>query len=201
MAEYEDIFEEIKQKVSLIDELEKTGNSVRRFSRHMFRSVCPLHKDTDPSLMVYTDKSYEDFYCYGCGKGGTVIDLVKTYNGFTIKETIDYFKKHYELESDYSEKPLDDQIGKISKRKILKKCIPNYGVITSNLVRNYYKKIYSTDPKLFEKEYDRVSQYLRKIDESMYNEDLESIKFHRKNLEEYIKISQEKFKNVSKTKN
>ena len=35
--------------------------------------VCPLHNDSNPSLVVYEDQN--SWYCYPCAKGGSVIDL------------------------------------------------------------------------------------------------------------------------------
>ena len=42
--------------------------------------VCPLHADTDPSLKVYDDAE-RGWYCYGCQRGGTVIDLAAALAG------------------------------------------------------------------------------------------------------------------------
>lgn len=36
--------------------------------------LCPFHKEDTPSCHVY--KSSNSFYCFGCNKGGSVIDLV-----------------------------------------------------------------------------------------------------------------------------
>ena len=36
--------------------------------------VCPLHNDTDPSLKVYDDAE-RGWFCFGCERGGTIIDL------------------------------------------------------------------------------------------------------------------------------
>lgn len=39
--------------------------------------VCPLHDDNDPSFGVVTTKQGVEIYnCFGCGKRGTLIDLV-----------------------------------------------------------------------------------------------------------------------------
>jgi CHC2 zinc finger/RepB DNA-primase from phage plasmid len=35
---------------------------------------CPFHDDTTPSLHVYEDPT-RGWYCYGCGKGGSIYDL------------------------------------------------------------------------------------------------------------------------------
>jgi hypothetical protein len=34
--------------------------------------VCPFHEDHDPSLQLYDDGS---FYCFGCGRGGSIYDF------------------------------------------------------------------------------------------------------------------------------
>jgi hypothetical protein len=39
--------------------------------------VCPVHEgDTSPSMTVYTDTEYENYYCFGCHSGTTIINLV-----------------------------------------------------------------------------------------------------------------------------
>ena len=42
-------------------------------TRHGFM-VCPFHGDTDASLKVY--RGAGGWHCYGCGRGGSVIDFV-----------------------------------------------------------------------------------------------------------------------------
>ena len=54
---------------------------------------CPFHQDDSPSLKIYEGKG--GFYCFGCNKGGTVIQFV-----------MDYFKISYmdalkKLDSDF----------------------------------------------------------------------------------------------------
>jgi hypothetical protein len=47
-----------------------TGLELNRFGF----IVCPLHADTDPSLKVYDDAE-RGWFCFGCERGGTIIDL------------------------------------------------------------------------------------------------------------------------------
>jgi DNA primase len=47
--------------------LEKSGSE--------WRACCPFHKDRSPSLYIY--KGGRQWYCFGCGKGGDVIDFVR----------------------------------------------------------------------------------------------------------------------------
>lgn len=47
-----------------------TGQAVGRLRKVR----CPLHQDDTPSLHVYPD-ALRGWYCFGCGRGGTVYDL------------------------------------------------------------------------------------------------------------------------------
>ena len=50
---------------------------------------CPLHKgDNDPSFTVYLDGEYQNYFCYGCKKGGNVINLLSELEGVPIKKSV-----------------------------------------------------------------------------------------------------------------
>lgn len=55
-------------------------------TRHGFM-VCPFHGDTDASLKVY--KGTGGWHCYGCGKGGSVIDFVMEHEGCDFRTAVD----------------------------------------------------------------------------------------------------------------
>lgn len=46
-----------------------------RKSGKNFSGRCPLHADKNPSFMVYPGQ--QTFHCYGCNRGGDVIELIK----------------------------------------------------------------------------------------------------------------------------
>jgi len=49
-------------------------------------ALCPLHRDTNPSLRLYNDGGY---HCFGCGAhGGDVIDLYAALHRLTNREAI-----------------------------------------------------------------------------------------------------------------
>ena len=48
--------------------------------------VCPFHGDHDASLKVY--KETRGWHCFGCGKGGSVIDFVMEHEGCDLALTI-----------------------------------------------------------------------------------------------------------------
>lgn len=65
-------FELIKQKV-LLTELADQDLNLKR-SGKVFKANCPFHDDKTPSFTLYPKE--QTFHCFGCGKGGTVIDYI-----------------------------------------------------------------------------------------------------------------------------
>ncbi len=62
-----DLFQTVRQQVSLPQAAQRYGLEVRR-SR---RALCPFHNDHDPSLLVTEDH----YHCFACGAHGDVVDL------------------------------------------------------------------------------------------------------------------------------
>ncbi len=46
---------------------------VRQSGSH-YRAICPFHKDSEPSMVFYPNNT---FYCFGCGKSGNAITLIR----------------------------------------------------------------------------------------------------------------------------
>lgn len=54
-------------------------------TKHGFM-VCPFHGDTDASLKVY--RGAGGWHCYGCGRGGSVIDFVMEHEGCDFRTAV-----------------------------------------------------------------------------------------------------------------
>ena len=65
-------FEIVKDRVKLTDLVDQDLNLKR--SGKVLKANCPFHDDRTPSFTVYPNT--QTFHCFGCGKGGTVIDYV-----------------------------------------------------------------------------------------------------------------------------
>ena len=48
--------------------------------------ICPFHGDTDASLKVY--KGTGGWHCFGCGKGGSVVDFVMEHEGCDFRTAV-----------------------------------------------------------------------------------------------------------------
>lgn len=74
------MFDRIKQTVTMADILDYYGLKPSR-SGHI---VCPFHPDTDPSLSIFGRQ--RRWHCFGCGRGGSVIDFVMHMEGVSVTE-------------------------------------------------------------------------------------------------------------------
>lgn len=68
----------IRHANPIADVIAGKGVEFRRLGRRLV-GRCPFHADAEPSLVVYPQNA--NYYCYGCGAGGDVIDFVSRVNG------------------------------------------------------------------------------------------------------------------------
>ena len=51
--------------------------------------VCPFHGDKDPSMKIYTGRNgHSGWHCFGCGRGGSVIDFVQEHEGCSFRTAV-----------------------------------------------------------------------------------------------------------------
>lgn len=59
-----------------------------------FAGVCPLHGDSNPSLVVYKNRP-ERFICFGCHAKGDAIDFVRKLRGLSYQGAVRYLELVY----------------------------------------------------------------------------------------------------------
>lgn len=64
--------EEVKSRTNIID-LIGAHVTLKKAGRH-FKGLCPFHSEKTPSFIVSPER--QSWKCFGCGKGGSVIDFV-----------------------------------------------------------------------------------------------------------------------------
>jgi DNA primase len=77
--------DEVKSKLNIIDII---GEKVilKKAGRN-FKGLCPFHNEKTPSFMVSPDRQV--FHCFGCGKGGSVIDFIMEYEHMEFPEALE----------------------------------------------------------------------------------------------------------------
>lgn len=79
---------DIDEVKSRIDSVEFIGKKVTlKKSGKNFKGLCPFHGEKTPSFMVSPDRQY--WHCFGCGKGGSIIDFVMEYDHIDFREALE----------------------------------------------------------------------------------------------------------------
>ena len=74
--------DEINARVPMLEVAQRYGIGINRAGY----ACCPFHTEKTPSLRVYPGAG--GWYCYGCHKGGDVIDFTREYFGLTYPQTL-----------------------------------------------------------------------------------------------------------------
>lgn len=77
--------DEVKSRLNIIDVIGK--HVVLKKAGRNFKGLCPFHNEKTPSFMVSPDRQV--FHCFGCGKGGSVIDFVMEYEHMEFPEALE----------------------------------------------------------------------------------------------------------------
>lgn len=90
----DDVIEEVKSRTDIVDII---GNYVhlKRKGNNYF-GLCPFHNEKTSSFSVSVEKQM--FYCFGCGKGGSVFTFLMEHENFTYPESIEYLAEQANVE-------------------------------------------------------------------------------------------------------
>ncbi|OGG10305.1 DNA primase [Candidatus Gottesmanbacteria bacterium RBG_16_43_7] len=81
--------DEVKSRLNIIDLI---GEKIKltRAGRN-FKGLCPFHNEKTPSFMVSPERAV--WHCFGCGRGGSVIDFVMEYERIDFTEALETLAK------------------------------------------------------------------------------------------------------------
>ena len=72
----------------------RLGCNLRRVGS-VYKTICPWHEDSHPSLALYERSGEKRCHCFACGEGGSVIDLVMQSRGMTFLEACQWLSGEY----------------------------------------------------------------------------------------------------------
>jgi len=157
---------------------------------------CPIHKENIPSFTVYIgDDNIENYFCYGCKSGSSIITLYSALEGLSFKDTIKKLGQGIDI-SDEAE--LDLTIRKMKeyvKNNYVKKDETDIALILLKLGSISYSFLEKFD---FDQEVlDFLESLYKRVDELALRNDIETLEqVYNMIIKEklFIKKSQE-FKN------
>ena len=95
MAYYSDeIIEEIKSANDIVDVVSNYVSLKRKGSNYF--GLCPFHREKTPSFCVAAEKQI--YHCFGCGKGGNVINFVMGVENIGFKEAIEMLAERAKID-------------------------------------------------------------------------------------------------------
>ncbi len=77
--------DEVKSRLSIVDII-GARVTLKKIGRH-FKALCPFHNEKTPSFIVSPERQI--WKCFGCGKGGSVIDFVMEYEHMDFVEALE----------------------------------------------------------------------------------------------------------------
>jgi DNA primase len=83
--------ERLKQRIPLLDYLQRFHWTARPAGRQEFLGLCPLHHDTRPSFYVNARKNL--FCCHGCGRGGDLIRFVELSQRLSFRQSLAFLEQ------------------------------------------------------------------------------------------------------------
>lgn len=73
------------KRLNLPEILQSKGIPLKKNGSGSYIGLCPFHSDTNPSLSISQKNDIWLWHCFGCHKGGTLIDFLR-YEGKSFKE-------------------------------------------------------------------------------------------------------------------
>ena len=84
--------ERLKQRISLLEYLQHHNWTARPAgTSQQFVGLCPLHRETRPSIYVNARKNL--FYCHGCGRGGDLIRFVQLFLDLPFRQSVAHLEQ------------------------------------------------------------------------------------------------------------
>ncbi len=77
--------DEVKSRINIADVI-AARVTLKKAGRHL-KGLCPFHSEKTPSFIVSPERS--TWHCFGCGKGGSVIDFVMEYEHVDFVEALE----------------------------------------------------------------------------------------------------------------
>ena len=90
MAIPEAFLQELVERNDIVDVVGSYVRLTKRSGSNLF-GLCPFHSEKTPSFSVSPDKQI--YHCFGCGKGGGVINFIMEIEGLTFPEAVEFLAK------------------------------------------------------------------------------------------------------------
>ena len=106
----QEIIDQVIEANNIVDVIGSYVQLTKKGSTYF--GLCPFHNEKTPSFSVTDNGSKQMFYCFGCHKGGDVIDFVAQYFGLNFLDAMRKLNQDFSLGL-----PLDGSTDKEAEKK------------------------------------------------------------------------------------
>lgn len=128
--------EEIKASILLPEVLSRYG---LRADRRGFL-CCPFHEEKTPSLKLYGEG--RRWKCFGCGRGGTVIDFVMEWHRISFSQAVARIQNDFGLFFTKTDVPGKESLKQLEKRRETQQKLSRYRREYEDRCRDFYNAQY-----------------------------------------------------------
>lgn len=164
------LYDVIKKRVNLADFLEtEVGCKLEWLETDtVATAICPLHEEKKPSFRISkTEDNIWLYFCYGCGKKGTIIDFFMDYYDISNPgESVLRICKKFNIKNDAD--LAAEAIKDVKKSVNMKKKVDCANIVASNQCRCLLRHSYEKNSKW-------VAEAYKKMNKALDEEDMETI--------------------------
>ena len=92
--DYKNYIDGLKHDISIIDLVQRLNLKVYNANSKNPKVLCPFHKDTNPSLLLYPDTN--SYHCFVCSAHGDIFSITKKAKEFSdFKDTLNWIAQEY----------------------------------------------------------------------------------------------------------
>lgn len=146
--------QEVKERADIIKVAQYFGLNINRANK----CVCPFHKEKTASLSISENKQI--WKCFGCGKGGDVINLVEELLKVNAYEASEQINNALNLGVNFGTKTNSLELAKYQQKQRVKEKFKIWENKTFQLLCDY---LHSLNPIEFMQEEDKINYYIDDI--------------------------------------
>lgn len=184
----------ILKKKSIVDYLERKGHKpFKMLSGGRLNYLCPFldHKESKPSFMVWTNAEFENFHCFGCQRGYSIIHLVAGLEEIPYRQAVEILSDGVEVSL---EEDVRLQLELLDKRLLggeTKTAIGDKLLAIGTRCRYYLESVdHATS------EVDIVDRFYEQLDQLVLNLDFDEVDECFDNLSPILRLRRDKFENI-----
>ncbi len=102
----ENFLTELTDRNDIVDVVSQYVRLGKKSGSNMF-GLCPFHSEKTPSFSVSPDRQI--YHCFGCGKGGGVINFIMEVEGLTFPEAVEFLAKRVNMPMPERENSREEQ--------------------------------------------------------------------------------------------